>query len=95
MFLAASAAALTAASAAYAADAPPAAQAATTEEIVVTGTAGGAGVKKLEAGYSITTIQAAEINRDQPKSSAELPFAAPRQGNSAARAQTGVRRTPA
>lgn len=42
------------------------------EEIIVTGTAGGAALRKQDAAYTITTIKADEIENLSPKSSAEL-----------------------
>ncbi|HJP69184.1 MAG TPA: TonB-dependent receptor [Sphingomicrobium sp.] len=48
-------------------------QAATDQpEIVITGRAAGSGINKLEAGYSITTLSAADINLQAPKSSGDL-----------------------
>jgi outer membrane receptor protein involved in Fe transport len=64
------------AAAAQAADQPPpqpASQPAEEiQEIVVTGTAGGAEMRKQDAAYTITTIKADEIENLAPKSSAEL-----------------------
>lgn len=42
------------------------------EEIVVTGTAGGAGVSKLDASFAISTVNAEEITRFSPSSTADL-----------------------
>ena len=61
--------------AAHAQTAPAAAPAAvdpTTPEIIVTGHAGGNGIKKLEAGYSITTISSNDIAIQNPKSTGDL-----------------------
>jgi iron complex outermembrane recepter protein len=57
----------------------PAAQGAKTEleEIVVTGTAAGSGVKKLEAGYAITTLNAAALEQLAPKTTSEVLTAVP------------------
>jgi len=41
-------------------------------EIVVTGTAGGSGVKKLDAGYAVTTMSANQIQLMSPKTSGEI-----------------------
>ncbi|MBS0389291.1 MAG: Plug domain-containing protein, partial [Proteobacteria bacterium] len=51
---------------------PAAASAEPLEEVIVTGTAGGAALRKQEAAYTITTIKADEIENLSPKSSAEL-----------------------
>jgi outer membrane cobalamin receptor len=42
------------------------------EEIVVTGTAAGSGVRKLEAGYSVTTLTAAALEQIAPKTTSEI-----------------------
>lgn len=42
------------------------------EEIIVTGTAGGAELRKFDASFSITTTSNEEINRFSPKSTADL-----------------------
>src|ERR1700730_3898344 len=42
------------------------------EEVVVTGTAAGSGVKKLEAGYAITTLNAAALEQMAPKTTSEV-----------------------
>ncbi len=52
--------------------AAPAAGEPAAAEIVVTGRAGGNGIKKLEAGYSITTISSADIAIQNPKSTGDL-----------------------
>ena len=44
----------------------------TIEEIIVTGTAGGAELRKFDASFSITTTSNEEINRFSPKSTADL-----------------------
>lgn len=55
------------------APAPAAAAADTsTPEIIVTGHAAGSGIKKLEAGYSITTLSPNDIAIDNPKSTGDL-----------------------
>jgi len=41
-------------------------------EVVVTGRAPGSGIKKLESGYSITTLSAADIKLQAPKSTGDL-----------------------
>lgn len=48
------------------------AQAVRLEEVVVTGTAGGAAIRKLEASFSITTTDAEQIKEFSPKSTADL-----------------------
>lgn len=47
------------------------------EEIVVTGRPGGAGLKKLDASYAITTLSNADIDKFSPKSTADLFKAVP------------------
>jgi hypothetical protein len=47
------------------------------EEVVVTGTAAGSGVKKLEAGYAITTLNAAAVEQMAPKTTSEVLNAVP------------------
>jgi iron complex outermembrane recepter protein len=47
------------------------------EEIVVTGTAAGSGVKKLEAGYAVTTLSAAAVEQMSPKTTSEILNAVP------------------
>src|ERR1700730_4246801 len=47
------------------------------EEVVVTGTAAGSGVKKLEAGYAITTLNAAALEQMAPKTTSEVLTAVP------------------
>ena len=42
------------------------------QEIIVTGRAGGNGIRKLEAGYAITTMSANEIAIQNPKSTGDL-----------------------
>ncbi len=44
----------------------------TIEEIIVTGTAGGAELRKFDASFAVTTADADEINRFAPKSTADL-----------------------
>ena len=44
----------------------------TIEEIIVTGTAGGAELRKFDASFAITTASDEEINRFSPKSTADL-----------------------
>lgn len=44
----------------------------TIEEVIVTGTAGGAELRKFDASFSITTTSDEEINRFSPKSTADL-----------------------
>lgn len=67
------------ASAAPAAPAAPIAAPATTqankpngEEIVITGTAGGRGINRIDAPFAITTLSAKDLVKAAPKSSAEL-----------------------
>ena len=58
--------------------APAATDAANTiQEIVVTGTAGGAGVKKLDAGYSITTLKPQALAQIGAKTTGEILTAVP------------------
>lgn len=47
------------------------------EKIIVTGTAGGSGVSRLDASFSITTIDPTEIEQFAPKSTADLFKAVP------------------
>jgi hypothetical protein len=47
-------------------------EAAMLSEVVVTGTAGGAEIKKLDASFAITTADAEEITEFAPKSTANL-----------------------
>jgi iron complex outermembrane receptor protein len=47
------------------------------ELIIVTGTAGGAGISRLDASYSITTMDPSEIEQFAPKSTADLFKAIP------------------
>lgn len=47
------------------------------EQIIVTGTPGGSGVSRLDASFSITTMDASEIERFAPKSTADLFKAVP------------------
>ena len=42
------------------------------EEIITTGTAGGAEIRKFDASFAITTMDAQDINRFAPKSTADL-----------------------
>lgn len=42
------------------------------EEIVITGTAGGRGINRIDAPFAITTLSAKELIKSAPKSSAEL-----------------------
>ena len=42
------------------------------EEVIVTGTAGGAAVRKLDASFAISTVSAKEISRIAPLSTADL-----------------------
>ena len=49
----------------------------TLEEVVVTGTAGGAEVRKLDASFAISTVGAEEIERFSPSSTADLLKAVP------------------
>jgi iron complex outermembrane recepter protein len=42
------------------------------EEVIVTGTAGGAAISKLDASFAISTVSAAEISRAAPTSTADL-----------------------
>ncbi|MEX0735745.1 MAG: Plug domain-containing protein, partial [Steroidobacteraceae bacterium] len=42
------------------------------EEVVVTGTAGGFGTARQDASFAVTTIQAEEIERLSPQSTADL-----------------------
>lgn len=42
------------------------------EEVIVTGTPGGAGMRKLDASFAITTIDAEDIKRAAPSSTADL-----------------------
>ncbi len=66
----------TAAPAAAAAPAQPA-DAGSVTEIVVTGTAGGGGVKKLDAGYAITTITSKALQQMGAKTTGEILNAVP------------------
>ncbi len=66
-----------AASAQTAAPAPPKSSTDDATVVVVTGHAGGTGVKKLEAGYSITTLSHAAIDILAPKTTGELLTAVP------------------
>lgn len=66
---------LTLACALTAASAPAAAQESgqgLLEEVVVVGTAGGAGVRKLDASFAITTVDDSDIDQYAPKSTADL-----------------------
>ncbi|VUD56300.1 Vitamin B12 transporter BtuB [Thalassocella blandensis] len=47
------------------------------EEMIVTGTPGGAGVAKLSAGFSISTMSGEDIDRFAPKSTADLMKSVP------------------
>lgn len=58
--------------AAFAQEADPEDQYGTIEEVIVTGTAGGAELRKFDASFSITTTSNAEIQRFSPKSTADL-----------------------
>jgi len=42
------------------------------EEIIITGTAGGAAVRKFDASFAITTMDDEDINKFSPKSTADL-----------------------
>ncbi|PLR21843.1 TonB-dependent receptor [Caulobacter zeae] len=42
------------------------------EEVIVVGTPGGAGIDKLSASFAVSTVNAADITKASPKSSAEL-----------------------
>lgn len=55
-----------------AADAAPAADQAPQADIVVTGRPAGSGINKLEAGYSITTLSAEQIQLQAPKSAGDV-----------------------
>ena len=44
----------------------------TIEEIIVTGTAGGAELRKFDASFAVTTVDNQEINKFSPKSTADL-----------------------
>ena len=55
-----------------AATTPAAADAPTPSDIIVTGRAAGNGIRKLEAGYSITTISSNDIAIQNPKSTGDL-----------------------
>jgi iron complex outermembrane recepter protein len=46
-------------------------------EVVVTGTAAGSGVKKLEAGYAITTLNASALEQMAPQTTSEVLTAVP------------------
>lgn len=54
--------------------ASPAAAAApdTGQEIVITGTAGGRGINRIDAAFAVTTLSAQDLTKAAPKSSAEL-----------------------
>lgn len=82
LMISVSAAAMAGGGAAMAQTAPapaaaPAADSAPVQEIVVTGTAGGGGVKKLDAGYSITTLKLEAIQELAPKTTGEVLTAVP------------------
>ena len=47
-------------------------QTGTIEEIIVTGTAGGAEIRKFDASFAITTMDDADINEYSPQSTADL-----------------------
>lgn len=74
---AASLAAIALASAAHAQDAAPKPAADDATVVVVTGRAGGAATKKLEAGYSITTLTPKALDILQPKTTGEVLTAVP------------------
>lgn len=52
--------------------APPADDAAEAEEIIVTATAGGAGVRKQDAAFALSTVDSKGIDQFAPKSTADL-----------------------
>ena len=47
------------------------------ERIIVSGTPGGVGVRKIDAGYAVTNIDADQIVKLSPKSTADLFKAVP------------------
>lgn len=55
----------------------PTANAANTEVIVVSGTPGGAGIRKIDASFAVTNIDASDIEKLAPKSTADLFKAIP------------------
>ncbi len=60
------------------------------EQVVVTGSANTAGVRKIDASYSITTATAAQIQQDNPRSAADLLKIAPGVWPESTGGQTGA-----